>query len=213
MALRRWRNGRVDNFPRSDDNRTMSWIQTFTGRQFYPLTPRPADVDIRDIAHALAFKCRFCGHARVFYSIAEHSVRVSHVVPETLALAGLLHDAAEAYLADVSRPVKHALWVRTGSGSDESFDALEARVLVAICAGLGVPPVDYVLVAPADNILLATELRDLMAPPPEPWNLGAAALADRIVPLTAAAAEAAFLQRYTELRACLRRGPKSEPRP
>ena len=182
----------------------MEWIQTFTGRKFYPLAPRPADVDIRDIAHALAMKCRFCGHAREFYSIAEHSVRVSGIVPGSAAMAGLLHDAAEAYLADVSRPVKHAMWVHDPARGQEPFDAVEARVLAAICAGLGVATVDYANVAQADTILLATEARDLMAPPPEPWDLGVAPLPERIVPWAPPTAEAAFLARFAELRAPLK---------
>lgn len=57
-----------------------TWIQTFTGRQFWPLDPRAEDVDIRDIAHALSMKCRYNGHCREFYSIADHSCRVAEVI-------------------------------------------------------------------------------------------------------------------------------------
>lgn len=177
----------------------MSWIQTFTGKAFYPLRPRAEDVDIRDIAHALALRCRFCGHCRVYYSIAEHSVRVSRILPAHLAMAGLLHDAAEAYLADMSRPVKHAMYVHQ-AGQIESFDTVENRVLEAITEALHLPPIDYDTVAEADTILLATEARDLMAPPPEPWELGVSALAERIEPMTPAEAEAAFLERFAELQ-------------
>jgi hypothetical protein len=60
---------------------TGNWIQTFTGRQYWPLDPREGDVYIEDIAHALSLQCRFTGHCRSFYSVAEHCVRVSHVVP------------------------------------------------------------------------------------------------------------------------------------
>lgn len=101
----------------------MDWIQTYTGRRFFPLEPNPADVDIRDIAHALALETRFGGHSRVFYSVAEHCVRVSHEVEPPHALWGLLHDAAEAYLADVPRPVK-ANW--------PEFERTEQRVLTAV---------------------------------------------------------------------------------
>ena len=55
----------------------MDWIQTYSGKKFYPLDPRPEDIDIRDIAHALSLNCRFNGHCRCFYSVAEHSVGVS----------------------------------------------------------------------------------------------------------------------------------------
>src|ERR1700693_5499467 len=70
------------------------------------MLPNPADIRIEDIAHALSNQCRFGGHAREFYSVTEHCVRVSqHCRPED-ALWGLLHDASEAYLSDVPAPLK-----------------------------------------------------------------------------------------------------------
>lgn len=87
-------------------------IRTSTGKTFNVIAPRPEDVDITDItdiAHALSLTCRFSGQCREFYSVAQHSVLVSRLVPPGLALAGLLHDAHEAYLADLSRPVKQAM--------------------------------------------------------------------------------------------------------
>jgi len=83
------------------------WITTFTGKLFYPLRPRVEDVDIRDIAHALSNICRFTGHCPKFYSVAQHSVIVSRCVSKENALWGLLHDASEAYISDIARPVKH----------------------------------------------------------------------------------------------------------
>lgn len=70
------------------DDRRGDWIQTFTGRRFWPLDPRPEDVCIEDIAHALSLKCRFGGHCTRFYSVAEHSVHVSNYVPAEFALWG-----------------------------------------------------------------------------------------------------------------------------
>ena len=117
----------------------MCWIQTYTGRKFHPLRPRVAEVDVRDIAHALSLKCRFGGHCRVFYSVAEHSVRVSRVLEakgRELAVWGLMHDAGEAYLPDVGRPVKSFL--RVGEGNDvKTFDAAEEEVLAVVAAALG----------------------------------------------------------------------------
>jgi len=90
----------------SPDLRKGGWCQTFTGRKFWPLDPRPEDIDIIDIAHALANVCRFGGHSRVFYSVAQHSVLVSQHCPAEFAMHGLMHDAAEAYIGDMVRPLK-----------------------------------------------------------------------------------------------------------
>jgi uncharacterized protein len=84
------------------------WIRTFTGKRFYPLQPRIQDIDITDIAHALSLQCRFTGHCTRHYSVAEHSLLVASLVPEEHQLQALLHDASEAYLTDVARPVKHS---------------------------------------------------------------------------------------------------------
>jgi hypothetical protein len=83
-----------------------NWIQTYSGRKFHPFDPNPDDISIDDIAHSLSMICRYTGHCRRFYSVAEHSVYVSRLVPKEVAMWGLLHDAAEAYLSDVARPVK-----------------------------------------------------------------------------------------------------------
>jgi hypothetical protein len=92
----------------------MSWIETYTGKKFYPLNPRPGDVSIIDIAHSLSMQCRFNGHTRLFYSVAEHSIIVSKELAAAgygwiLQLYGLLHDAAEAYVCDLPRPIKNQI--------------------------------------------------------------------------------------------------------
>jgi hypothetical protein len=83
------------------------WMQTFTGKRFYPLDPRPEDIDPIDVAHALSLLCRYNGHVDRFYSVAEHCVLMSQAVPEQDALEALLHDASEAYVGDMVRPLKH----------------------------------------------------------------------------------------------------------
>lgn len=166
----------------------MDWILTWTGKTFRPLRPDPAAVDLRDIAHALSLLCRFNGHCREFYSVAEHSVRVSHAVPPSDALAGLLHDAAEAYVSDVPRPVKDQL---------EGLRDREDDLLEVIFAALGVPWPVPPSVKVFDDRLLATELRDLMAPLPE--ALPFEPLTERIDPWSAQDAEARFLARFAEL--------------
>lgn len=139
-----------------------AWIQTFTGRQFWPLNPRPEDVDLLDIAHALAMKCRYSGHTKRFYSVAEHSVHVSRHVPAEHALAALLHDAGEAYLPDVPRPIKPQM---------PGFKQIEERIDRAIATRFGCAFPWPESVHRADIAILADEKAALMGPEPAPWHL------------------------------------------
>lgn len=82
------------------------WMQTISGKRFWPLDPHEDDIDLNDIAHALSMMCRFNGHCSNFYSVAEHSVLVSKNIDPKYAIWGLLHDASEAYIADIVRPAK-----------------------------------------------------------------------------------------------------------
>ncbi len=177
----------------------MSWIQTFTGRKFDPMQPYVYDVCIEDIAHALALTCRFSGHCQTFYSVAQHSILVSHIVPDCDALWGLLHDAAEAYLVDLPRPIKQALRQQ----GNTAFDDMEAAVMRAVCARFGLNEQQPQSVSEADLVLLATEARDLMAPLDPDWLIqesnGYKVLPEPIGPLTPGQAESAFLFRFSEL--------------
>jgi len=152
----------------------MSWMRTRSGRRVDLFDPDPATIDLGDIAFALSHQNRFNGHAGC-YSVAEHSVRVSKVCASD-PLAGLLHDAAEAYVGDLIRPLKAHL---------PGFDAIELRLQAAIGVALKVAPARFLTpaVIEADQVLLATEKRDLMRdaadwgplPPPlteeiVPWN-------------------------------------------
>jgi len=167
------------------------WIQTHGGRQFWPLAPRADDIDIGDIAHSLSLLCRFNGHCREFYSVAEHSLRVSRLCAPEQALWGLLHDAAEAYFGDIPRPVKAQF---------PAVADMEERLLRAVAERFALPWPPPAAVREADERLLATEARDLMGAPPADWRLVAAPLAERIVPLAPRAAEAAFLARFHDLK-------------
>jgi hypothetical protein len=169
------------------------WAQTYTGGVFWPLDPRPADVRLLDIAHALAQTCRFGGHARFFYSVAQHSVLVSDICDEEDRLWGLLHDAAEAYVGDMIRPLKSL-------GIMANYRAIEQNVQEAICEKFGLPYGMPPSVQRADNVLLATEARDVMGGESRPWNLYQQPL--RCVELASwqpAFAEAQFLTRFAEL--------------
>lgn len=81
-------------------------MRTFSGRMVLPLNVRTGEIEIQDIAHALALTVRYGGHCPFFYSVAQHSLLVAQVLPDGLKLWGLLHDGAEAYLGDIIHPLK-----------------------------------------------------------------------------------------------------------
>lgn len=165
-------------------------IMTISGRFFEFLDPKPDQIHIEDIAHALSMTCRFSGHTRQFYSVAEHSVRVSRVCDPTDALHGLLHDAAEAYLTDLPRPIKRML---------PQYKALEDKVQSAIYRRFGLDDATPQSVKRADGILLATEGRDLCAPGWEFWGLPEKPTIQKIQPWTSSEARDVFLGRFSEL--------------
>jgi hypothetical protein len=132
-------------------------ITTFSGIRFWPLHPNPADIRIEDISHALSNQCRFAGHSREFYSVAEHSVRVSqHCRPED-ALWGLLHDASEAYLSDVPAPLKEL-------PAFEAYRAAERSLQDTIAVRFGLPIEQPRSVTEADRAMLGIEIRDHLRP-------------------------------------------------
>jgi hypothetical protein len=101
-----------------------AYIVTYTGKKVYPLNPDPETICIEDIAHSLAQKCRFSGHTKVFYSVAQHSIIVANLC--SLPLWGLLHDAAEAYLPDVAATIKPYL-PTLKYAEDICFEAIKKR--------------------------------------------------------------------------------------
>ncbi len=168
-----------------------TWIQTYTGIQVWPLDPHPDQIDIRDIAHSLSMLCRFNGHCRQFYSVAEHSVHVSNIVSPVNRIWGLLHDAAEAYLSDIPKPVKQSL---------DQFHQLEERMLAVIANRFGLTTEIPEEVHDADMTMLATEKRVLMGSEPAPWS----GLPDALEPTMICCyspeeAMQSFLRRFSEL--------------
>jgi hypothetical protein len=184
------------------------WIQTFTGRAFHYEDPQPEDVHIEDIAQALSKQCRFAGHTTRFYSVAEHSVLLARYVSQPVKLWALLHDASEAYLVDVPRPVKPYL---------EGYDRFERVVMYRIrerfdlfglnnqfdVAWAGHMPAE---VKAADIRICVDEKAQNMAPGPM-WGIdGLDPLGVTLQFWSPEQAEAEFLSTFTELMAAWRAG-------
>jgi hypothetical protein len=172
-----------------DIGRQGAWITTFTGKQFWPLDPLADDIDIRDIARSLSMQCRFIGHSKGFYSVAEHSLHIAGWLTPEFALWGLLHDAAEAYLGDLARPIKPYL---TG------YVEAEAKIMKAIVQRFNLDPIEAPKeVKEADNRIVFDERAALLAPPPEPWNFELEPLGVQIKCLSPEIAEREFLRNFT----------------
>lgn len=172
------------------ETRQGNWMQTYRGGRFWPLDPRPHEIHVEDVAASLSKICRYNGHCLEFYSVAEHSVYVSRVVPPEDALAGLLHDATEAYVGDVIRPLKSHL---------AGYAGIEHRVWLALAARFGLPERLPDSVKVADNAVLLAEMAQIMEDPPQPWNVPGTAADVEILSLLPSDAKHLFLQRYREL--------------
>ena len=144
------------------------WMQTYTGRQFWPMDPRLEDIHLDDIAHALALQCRFAGHSRTHYSVAQHSMHVyglvvrAGVTDPVVRLQALLHDAAEAYVVDMPTPIKRFM---------PEYRDIEDRLLRVIWEKFGIFDPMHEVVKKADVTALITERDVLHRRPPASWNV------------------------------------------
>jgi uncharacterized protein len=171
----------------------MTMISTRSGRNVSLLNPSAGQIEIGDIAHGLAQQCRFNGQTSKFYSVAQHSVLVSSILPKELKLAGLLHDAAEAYLGDIVQPLKILL---------PEFNEIESRFMQVISERFDVKGLDHPEIKHADLIALATERRDLMPMEQMDWPVltGISALRIAIHPMSPDKAAKAFLDCFFRLQ-------------
>lgn len=169
-----------------------AWIQTYTGKKFYPINPNPDDIDIKDIAHALSQICRFSGHSTEFYSVAQHSVYVSQWCSEQDALFGLIHDCSEAYIGDISSPLK-----RTPLYS--KYRNMESKLQNMIYSKYCCSEVEPESVKIADIRVFETECRDVIKTLHKHWTKRAEPLPFTITPLPPKEAEKLFLDRFEEL--------------
>lgn len=149
------------------------------------------EYSIYQIAVSLANTCRYVGQLEDFYSVAQHSVMVSHIVAEDQALAGLLHDAPEAVVHDVNKPLKRRIEMI-------AYMALYQRIEWHMFKKFGVPTMLTPEIHHADAVMLVTERRDLRAAP-VPVNSAIRPLPAKLVPLAPKAARDLFMARYLEL--------------
>lgn len=195
----------------SCNGRERGWMQTFSGRKFYPLDPQRDDVELADVAHGLAMTCRYGGQCKRFYSVAEHCVVVSEYVERVarergwsdeavraVAREALFHDSAEAYIGDMIRPLKH-------QPEMSEFRKAEASIEVAIFAKFAIASTDstHELVKEIDNRVLIDEISQLMPDAgmylETPLIKTITALGAQLACLDPATAEATFMLRYKEL--------------
>lgn len=169
-------------------------LEMFLGLFVRPAALRPEDIMITDIAHALSLLCRFGGHCSTFYSVAEHSVHVSRVVPPADALWGLLHDASEAYIVDLPAPLKRLPEL------GRAYREIEGRIQWAVCRRFGLSPEEPASVRTADTAVLMAEVAVLMPSAGTTCLYESHTMADiNIGCYRHDAAERLFLERFKEL--------------
>jgi hypothetical protein len=167
--------------------RAGDWMQTYTGRRFWPIDPRADEVDVLDIAHALSLTCRYAGHSLRFYSVAEHSCHVCDAAPLRLKPWALLHDAAEAYVVDVPRPLKPFL---------ANYRDIEGNVLDVIFDRFGLDRGLPLEVKDIDNRILHDERQQAMLPTSDEWNLVGGPIGASLAFWQPEEAERQFLSRF-----------------
>lgn len=171
------------------------YLRCWSGERVHILNPQLHEIRIDDIAHGLAHTCRFGGQTPFFYSVAQHSLLVADMVDPRLQLWALLHDASEAYLNDITRPLKRSL---------PGYAGIETRMMAAICERFNLPLEMPLEIKRADNKMIAAEFRDLFGDAPEDylnWSDGFFAAKVRVVPCAPDVAKHEFLLRFEELMA------------
>lgn len=171
----------------------MPFIKTFTGQHIDYLNVHAEQINIEDIAVALSNICRFAGHVPEFYSVAQHAVLCSQIVPAEFAFEALMHDAAEAYCQDIPAPLKRLL---------PDYQRIEEAVDIVIRQKYGLPETMSTPVKYADLIMLATERRDLDLDDGSVWPvLEGIPPSEEIslMPLKPGQAYGLFLNRFAEL--------------
>jgi 5'-nucleotidase len=173
----------------SDAPRIGGWIQTYTGRAFFLMDARPEDFCIEDIASGLSMQTRYVGQGSRFYSIAEHSVLVAGHLPDDQKLCGLLHDGPEAYLGDLSSPLKKLL---------PDYCRIEHQLLCRLAERYRLAPPPWPAVKRIDTAIVADERAQLFGPPPLEWPQREPPLGVKLRFWTPARARAEFLAAFQQ---------------
>ena len=171
----------------------MSFIKTFSGKHFYYDRINKDDIVINDIAVSLSNICRFAGHLSHFYSVAQHAVLCSMLVPQEFAFEALMHDATEAYCQDIPAPLKRLL---------PDYKRMEEKIDAVIREKYGLPQAMSTPVKYADLIMLATERRDLGLDDGSFWPVLEGIPATEmfnVIPLAPGHAYGMFMERFNEL--------------
>lgn len=145
-----------------EEGRYGNWTMTHSGKKFWPLDPRPEEIAIEDIAHALSHICRYGGHCNYFYSVAEHSVLMASKVSDRNKIWALLHDATEAYLMDLPRPIKPYL---------PGYAEYETKLMKCIADRYSLPPEMPDEVKDADNRIILDEMNQNMSYVPDKYKV------------------------------------------
>lgn len=196
-------------YRRVDGYNVAGWIETYTGRMVTPLQPDPATLSITDIAYALSNKCRYSGHTAMFYSVAEHSVIMARFALNRGEVDGarwaLLHDAVEAYIPDVPRPLKPGL---------PGWREIEEDMEIAVIAHFGLGPLPLAvldMVKRLDTRILLREAGVLLTSGGLNWRIDGRPLPVTIHGWQPAQARAEFMSLFAELLPDYRE-PVIEPR-
>lgn len=169
--------------------RVGDFMHTYNGVDFWPLDPLPHEILLEDIAHALSRICRFNGHTKWHYSVAQHAVIVSLLVPAAYALDALHHDDSEAYLSDLTRPVKKNI---------PQYKEIESGLEKAIAERFDLIYPWPEEVHDIDTRIVADEATALFKRVP-PWTRAYRKVGARILPMPAFIARRMYIHRHREL--------------
>jgi 5'-deoxynucleotidase YfbR-like HD superfamily hydrolase len=181
----------MSDFQRTKEYRTC--IRTYSGLYFDFANIESNIILIEDIVQGLSHIGRFVGHTETLYTVAQHSVLASYIVPEEEAFAALMHDASEAYTGDLNKPLKELL---------PEFKVIESKIEAHIFKTFGLPSELSDSVKYADRVMLATEQRDIMNAQDDRWvfTAGVSPMEKRIKVVDSVTARKMFMDRFNELR-------------